>query len=70
MVTHWNPNLLETVQHHSSILSMITHCPPKEKLITKEEFLALLAEFHEQMRNDRAKILEEIKKCSLLVPKL
>ena len=68
MVSHWNPNLTTPFQNHSSISSMIAHSAPKEKLITREDFLALMAEFREQMRSDRLKMLSEIKKLSLFAP--
>lgn len=69
MMSHWNPNSPKILQSPHSIPSMIAHCAPKEKLITREEFLSLMAEFREQMRNDRIKMLAEIKKSSLFVSK-
>ena len=69
MKSHWNPNCPEVIQSPYSIPSMIAHCAPKDKLITREEFLTLIAEFREQMKNDHIKMLAEIKKSSLFVPK-
>ena len=69
MTSHWIPNCSEVIQSPYSIPSMIAHCGPKDKLITREEFLSLIAEFHEQMKNDHIKMLAEIKKSSLFVPK-
>ena len=71
MVSHWTIQPSQTVQNPSSI-SMVSHClkflehndDPEntdEKLITAEEFQELIAEFREQLKADRAKILAEIR---------
>ena len=68
MVTHFIPFYSTQLHSSGSITSMISHhgsSPYKkseqEKLVTKEEFMALWAELREQIKADRIKIMEEIK---------
>ena len=73
LVTHWIiPPRHQTAQG-SIPISMVSHClkdlepnvdpdNTDEKMIMKEEFEELIAEFREQLKADRAKILEEVRK--------
>ena len=71
LVSHWNPHCTRSQQRPESIISMVTHCISsrkddfeditEEKMISKEAFEELIAEFRAQLKADRAKILAEVK---------
>ena len=51
------------VSHYSKVLEPNDDLENRdEKLVTKEEFEELIADFREQLRADRARILEEVRK--------
>ena len=66
MIAHWNPHDIKSYQGPGSITSMIAHykydSEKNSELITKEAFKELIEEFRAQLKADRVKILEEIRR--------
>ena len=78
LVSHWLlPRIQQEPQNPSSIVSLVSHCSKfpnpdldivssttntEEKLIDREDFKQWMVEFREQLRTDRTKMFEELRK--------